>query len=111
MTVSTPYRRLASLKGAEDFSSYLEGLGLKLGFDTEWIPGPESPLGEPHQVGQIRIGNRFCVLPMEGWDGEPGGAPTELTIRRWRRFGESGAKLIWGGEAVAVRHDGRANPN
>ena len=24
---------------------------------------------------------------------------------------QSGAKLIWGGEAVAVRHDGRANPN
>src|SRR6185295_6372019 len=23
----------------------------------------------------------------------------------------SGAKLVWGGEAVAVRHDGRANPN
>ena len=23
----------------------------------------------------------------------------------------SGAKLMWGGEAVAVRHDGRANPN
>ena len=23
----------------------------------------------------------------------------------------SGAKLIWGGEAVAVRHEGRANPN
>jgi NADPH2 dehydrogenase len=31
--------------------------------------------------------------------------------RRWRRFGASGAKLIWGGEAVAVRHDGRANPH
>jgi 2,4-dienoyl-CoA reductase-like NADH-dependent reductase (Old Yellow Enzyme family) len=31
--------------------------------------------------------------------------------RRWRRFGRSGAKLVWGGEAVAVRHDGRANPN
>src|SRR5262249_59942045 len=39
------------------------------------------------------------------------GRPSELTIRRWRHFGESGAKLIWGGEAVAVRHDGRANPN
>ena len=24
---------------------------------------------------------------------------------------KSGAKLIWGGEAAAVRHDGRANPN
>ena len=31
--------------------------------------------------------------------------------RRWRHFGASGAKLIWGGEAAAVRHDGRANPH
>src|SRR4030095_9583346 len=31
--------------------------------------------------------------------------------RRWQRFGESGAKLIYGGEAMAVRPDGRANPN
>ena len=38
------------------------------------------------------------------------GEPSELTVRRWRHFGRSGAKLIWGGEAVAVRHDGRANP-
>src|SRR5213592_1930015 len=48
---------------------------------------------------------------MEGWDGTPQGEPSDLTRRRWRRFGLSGAKLIWGGEAVAVRHDGRANPN
>jgi len=48
---------------------------------------------------------------MEGWDGTADGRPTELTFRRWERFGASGAKLIWGGEAVAVRHDGRANPN
>jgi 2,4-dienoyl-CoA reductase-like NADH-dependent reductase (Old Yellow Enzyme family) len=48
---------------------------------------------------------------MEGWDGTPEGSPTENTFRRWRRFGQSGAKLIWGGEAVAVCHEGRANPN
>jgi 2,4-dienoyl-CoA reductase-like NADH-dependent reductase (Old Yellow Enzyme family) len=48
---------------------------------------------------------------MEGWDGTHDGRPTELTFRRWERFGASGGKLIWGGEAVAVRHDGRANPN
>jgi 2,4-dienoyl-CoA reductase-like NADH-dependent reductase (Old Yellow Enzyme family) len=48
---------------------------------------------------------------MEGWDGESDGSPSELTTRRWRRFGESGAKLIWGGEAVAVCEAGRANPN
>src|SRR5262249_16271671 len=57
------------------------------------------------------IGNRFCILPMEGWDGTTDGRPSDLTRRRWRNFGLSGAKLIWGGEAVAVRHDGRANPN
>ena len=48
---------------------------------------------------------------MEGWDGTADGRPSELTTRRWRHFGISGAKLIWGGEAVAVRHDGRANPH
>ena len=37
--------------------------------------------------------------------------PSELTFRRWENFGRSGAKLIWGGEAAAIRHDGRANPN
>ncbi|MBT8485833.1 MAG: NADH:flavin oxidoreductase, partial [Phycisphaerae bacterium] len=62
-------------------------------------------------VGGRRIGNRFAIHPMEGWDGDPDGRPTDLTRRRWRRFGASGAKLIWGGEAVAVRRDGRANPN
>ena len=59
----------------------------------------------------MHVGNRFCVLPMEGWDGTADGRPTELTTRRWQHFGASGAKLIWGGEAAAVRHDGRANPN
>ena len=48
---------------------------------------------------------------MEGWDGTAAGEPSDLTRRRWRHFGISGAKLMWGGEAVAVRHDGRANPN
>jgi 2,4-dienoyl-CoA reductase-like NADH-dependent reductase (Old Yellow Enzyme family) len=47
---------------------------------------------------------------MEGWDGTADGRPTELVQRRWRRFGESGAKLVWGGEAVAVTPAGRANP-
>jgi 2,4-dienoyl-CoA reductase-like NADH-dependent reductase (Old Yellow Enzyme family) len=47
---------------------------------------------------------------MEGWDCERDGRPSENTKRRWRRFGLSGAKLVWGGEACAVRPDGRANP-
>ena len=43
--------------------------------------------------------------------GPSDGKPTDNTLRRWLNFGKSGAKLIWGCEAVAVTHDGRANPN
>jgi 2,4-dienoyl-CoA reductase-like NADH-dependent reductase (Old Yellow Enzyme family) len=105
------YKRIASLKTADDFSNYIERLGIELQFDRELQPGADSPLGRPYQLDGFKIGNRFCILPMEGWDGAEDGKPSELTIRRWKHFGESGAKLIWGGEAVAVRHDGRANPN
>lgn len=105
------YRRVASLKTAAEFGAYLNEIGAALEFDREVESGAGSPLGQPYQLGEIEIGNRFCILPMEGWDGTTDGRPSELTTRRWRNFGLSGAKLIWGGEAVAVRHDGRANPN
>jgi 2,4-dienoyl-CoA reductase-like NADH-dependent reductase (Old Yellow Enzyme family) len=48
---------------------------------------------------------------MEGWDGTSDGNPSELSFRRWQKFGASGAKLIWGGEAIAVSARARANPN
>ena len=83
---------------------------IALGFDRELAPAGSSALARPFQLGDVRVGNRFCVLPMEGWDGTLDGEPSDLTTRRWQHFGKSGAKLIWGGEAVAVRHDGRANP-
>ncbi|MDX2163390.1 MAG: NADH:flavin oxidoreductase [bacterium] len=101
------YKRVAQLKSASDFQAHLNTLGIDLPFDHEI---DRDALAQPLQVHERTIGNRFCVLPMEGWDGTPDGHPTDLGRRRWARFGESGAKLIWGGEAVAVRHDGRANP-
>ena len=77
--------------------------------------GPDDPLSRPFDfatpTGPRRVGNRFVVHPMEGWDANGDGTPSDDTIRRWRRFGESGAKLVWGGEAYAVQPDGRANPN
>jgi NADPH2 dehydrogenase len=106
------YRRVATLKTADEFRSHLANLGIDLPFDEKVLSGPDSPLARPYILRDgFTIGNRFCIQPMEGWDGTPDGLPSELTIRRWERFGQSGAKLIWGGEAVAVRHDGRANPN
>ncbi len=106
------YRRVAAFRTPQEFRAHLESLGIDLPFDEQVLSGPESPLARPYTLRDgITIGNRFCVQPMEGWDGTPDGLPSELTIRRWEHFGQSGAKLIWGGEAVAVRHDGRANPN
>ena len=106
------FKRIAALKSTKIFQEYCQQLGIDLPFDEEVGSGPDSPLAQSITTAdKFKIGNRFCVLPMEGWDGTEDGLPTPNTIRRWERFGESGAKLIWGGEAMAVRHDGRANPN
>jgi NADPH2 dehydrogenase len=107
----TPYRRMAALKTSSQFRDYLASLGLDLVLDEELLSGPASPLAGPCRWQKGTIGNRFAILPMEGWDGTEDGRPTDLTIRRWQRFGASGAKLVWGGEAVSVRADGRASPN
>ena len=107
----TPYPRIATLKTAAAFRQHLDRSGIPLAFDDQLAAPEASPFARPIEVDGSRVGNRFCILPMEGWDGTSDGAPSELTRRRWRNFGISGAKLIWGGEAVAVRHDGRANPN
>ena len=109
--MSHRYTRVSSLNSPEKFRSHLQGLGLSLDFDDELEAGTDSPFAQSLEIGERTVGNRFCVLPMEGWDGTEDGKPSLLTRRRWENFGRSGAKLIWGGEAVAVRQDGRANPN
>ncbi len=93
------------------FRAHLREVAGGVPCDPEILPAPDSPLATPFVHRDRTIGNRWCIHPMEGWDGGEDGTPTEWTRRRWRHFGESGAKLIWGGEAVAVTFDGRANPN
>ncbi len=109
--MSESFPRVAALKNAQKFRDHLTQSNIPLPFDDALVKAEESPLARPFEIDGLRIGNRFCVLPMEGWDGTPEGEPSDLTRRRWRNFGLGGAKLMWGGEAVAVRHDGRANPN
>jgi NADPH2 dehydrogenase len=103
--------RLGSIRDVTHFQEHLAALRLTIPCDSELIRGTASSLAQPIVREGIKIGNRFAVNPMEGWDGTPDGNPSEHTLRRWQRFGRSGAKLIWGGEAVAVCHEGRANPN
>jgi len=103
--------RLGSIRDVAHFKQHLESLRLDIPCDDVTLRGEDSPLSQPIIRDGINISNRFTVQPMEGWDGTSDGNPSEHTLRRWQRFGRSGAKLIWGGEAVAVCHDGRANPN
>jgi 2,4-dienoyl-CoA reductase-like NADH-dependent reductase (Old Yellow Enzyme family) len=103
--------RLGSLKDPVRFQEHLRSLQIDLPCDLELAPTADSPFLFPLQRGGIKIGNRIAINPMEGWDATPDGNPSELTYRRWQKFGASGAKLIWGGEAVAVSASARANPN
>jgi len=106
--------RIGSLKTVDDFRAHVASLGIELPCEDSIAVGDASPLTRPvtnTTIAGKTIGNRWAIHPMEGWDGTTTGGPTPDTIRRWQRFGESGAKLIFGGEAMAVRPDGRANPN
>ncbi len=103
--------RVPSLKTVEAFAQHVNSLNLDLKFETSLSTGNDSALTKPIPFNGRTIGNRWAIHPMEGWDGTTTGGVTPPMIRRWQRFGESGAKLIWGGEAMAVRPDGRANPN
>jgi 2,4-dienoyl-CoA reductase-like NADH-dependent reductase (Old Yellow Enzyme family) len=107
----TPYLHIGSVRNAADFKRYLREHEISIPCDDEMMAGSSSPLAQPLRLNGITIGNRFAIHPMEGWDGTLDGRPSDLTTRRWQNFGRSGAKLIWGGEAVAVLHEGRANPN
>ncbi len=105
--------QVKSLATAAAFLDHVAALGVDLPFDEH--VDPAGVLASPVPVrdagaGTLTVPNRFAVLPMEGWDGDVDGRPTELVRRRWARIGGSGAGLVWG-EATAVRPDGRANPN
>jgi NADPH2 dehydrogenase len=104
-------KKVPLLKNAAGFRERISALGLELPIEDAIEKAPESPLAAPLDIGGFKVGNRYAVHPMEGWDTTHDGKPTPDLIRRWERFAESGAKFIWGFEAMAVRHDGRANPN
>jgi 2,4-dienoyl-CoA reductase-like NADH-dependent reductase (Old Yellow Enzyme family) len=88
----------------EDLQTYLNQIEINLPLldDT-------GALKQPLQIGNSIIPNRMVIHPMEGCDGDEKGRPAELTDRRYKRFAEGGAGLLWF-EATAVVEEGRANP-
>ena len=69
----------------------------------------ETILNRAITVYNRTVPNRILFQPMEGCDGTSEGGIDELTRRRYFRFAESGAGIIWL-EATAVSGECRANP-
>jgi NADPH2 dehydrogenase len=91
-------------KSVDDLRAENDRLGIDLRFSDDL-----TVYEQPVRIGPLTVGNRWCIHPMEGCDGNLDGSPGELTFRRYVRFGSGGAKLLWG-EACAVTPDGRATP-
>jgi 2,4-dienoyl-CoA reductase-like NADH-dependent reductase (Old Yellow Enzyme family) len=79
-----------------------------LGFDLPYTDDI-TPLFQPYQLAGFSIANRLVVQPMEGYDSENEGSPSELSTRRYMRYASGGSGIIWH-EAVSVMQDGRSNP-
>ena len=83
---ATRYPRVASFKTAAAFLDHTQQLGIDLPFDEALQSGGASSLARPLGADGLHAGNRFTILPMEGWDGTADGNPTDLTRRRWERL-------------------------
>src|SRR5690606_36322872 len=100
MSDSFKLTRIPSLKTVDAFRRHLASLGVESPCDDQVVQGPSSPLAQPVAnvvINGKQIGNRIAIQPMEGWDGTTSGGVTDETLRRWSRFRESGANLIYGG--------------
>jgi 2,4-dienoyl-CoA reductase (NADPH2) len=91
-------------KDREDLERRIGELGLDIPLSDDI-----AVLFTPIQIGDRSLPNRLVVHPMEGADASPSGSPSDLTFRRYRRFAEGGASMIWF-EAAAVTGEGRSNP-
>jgi 2,4-dienoyl-CoA reductase (NADPH2) len=89
---------------AEELGDEAGRLGLEIPYQEN-----TSVLLEKASIAGRSVPSRLAVLPMEGADAEVDGAPSEWTLRRYRRYAAGGSGIIWC-EATAVRDDGRSNP-
>ena len=64
------YKRIAQLKTPDIFRDHIANLRINLPFDDKLLVGSTSPMGQTYTLKDgFVIGNRFCMQPMEGWDG------------------------------------------
>jgi 2,4-dienoyl-CoA reductase-like NADH-dependent reductase (Old Yellow Enzyme family) len=89
-------------KSQASFLAKIHELGLDIPFSQDI-----DILFEKIRIAGKTLPNRLAAHPMEGADAEAGGAPGELTFRKYRRIAGGGSGLIWF-EATAVTEDGKS---
>lgn len=94
-----------AFQSSEELLKRAYDLAVELPFQTDL-----SPLFEDITLGSKKIGNRLSIQPMEGYDANPDGSPSDLTYRRYKRFASGGSSLLWF-EATSVVPEGRSNPH
>ena len=90
-------------KSLPELKAHCEENGYSIGFSEN-----TEVFAQKIKINETEMANRLAILPMEGNDADADGSPSSLTRRRYLRYAESGAALIWF-EAVAVAWEGRAS--
>ena len=90
-------------KSLKDLKKKIKELGLEIPINPEI-----EILQQRVKLGNIFLPNRLAIQPMEGFDANLDGSPSELTFRRYKRYAEGGAGLIWF-EATGIQELGRTN--
>ena len=107
MNLNSSYKKFEpyTYKSLKDLKKKIENLRLK-------IPISEKVeiLRQGLKIENKFIPNRLAIQPMEGFDSDLNGNPSELTFRRYERYAKGGAGLIWF-EATAISQDCRSNPH
>lgn len=96
--------KFGTMKTAADFEKTMTEAGLPFPVDEN-----VDILAKTIQIGDKIVPNRLCIQPLEGFDGEPDGSPSDLIRRRYKRYAGGGAGMIWY-ESIAISEDGRCNP-
>ncbi|MCL4193464.1 MAG: NADH:flavin oxidoreductase, partial [Thermoguttaceae bacterium] len=74
------YQRIGGFRSVAQFADYLHGLAPDFPIDDQVLSAAQgSPLAAPLAIGGFTVGNRWCIHPMEGWDGTEDGRPSEHT--------------------------------
>lgn len=67
------------------------------------------PLRQPLTLHGKTIPNRLLAQPIEGFDAQADGSPSQRTVRRYQALAAGGSGSLWM-ESVSVNHQGRSNP-